>query len=251
MKKFSFLTFLFFCLSMCPTVSAQEDDARTLMFHEMRYTHQLHLSVGAGANFDLAKSSSNPASTLFGIRPTTAPALDVRLTHLFAPRFGWYADARLKFFESKNAHASWGEQVANVFFHALGIGYVHAAYSVGGVFRMEGDRWLCYPRIGIGQSYYGMNRDKREEIDGEECVVLESDGTAVCLNFGVSTQYRLTRHLSLMLDVAYQQPVTRADSYLWIQDEYDGQPQTYRSSTIGRELNVSLGVNVSFYLKRK
>lgn len=253
MKKI-ILLFFALCAGFGQSVTAQQDDALTLLLHEMRYRQQFHIAVAAGANFDLAKSSSNPAASLLGDRSTVVPAIDVRLTHLFAPRFGWYADLRFKLFKNRNGYETWGSQLGEALLNKLlpGIDRLHLAYSVGGVFRIEGDHWQCYPRIGIGQSYYGTNRKMETVEDGEMKLVLDSDGSAICLDLGVSTQYRFTPHLALVLDVLWQQPLSRARGYLSEKEgEAEAREFTYRSSTIGRELNVSLGVNFCFDLTRR
>lgn len=242
------------CAGVCLSGAAQQDEAWMLQLHDMRYQPQFHIGVGVGANVDFAKSSDNPASTLFGVRPKAVPALDLRLVHLFAPRFGWYADLRFKFFKCSGEYGPFGDQVGEALLAKLqpGLDRLHLAYSVGGVFRIEGDRWQCYPRIGIGQSYYGTNRTSENILEGDTRQVLESDGSAICLDFGISTQYHLTRRWALFFDVLYQQPLTRAKSYLLVKNgEADAQEFTYRSSTVGRELNVSVGVNVCFDLRRR
>lgn len=248
MKK-GLLFFFLMCAGACLPALAQQDDARALQYHEMRYQPQLHFSVGVGANTDMSEPSPNPASLLFGVRPETVPAFDLRMMHLFAPCFGWYADVRFKLFKSRNVYETLGSQLGEALLNKLlpGIDHLHLAYSIGGVFRIEGDRWQCYPRLGIGQSYYGTNRKAESIKEGEKELLLNCDGAAICLNFGVSTQYRLTPRMALLFDIFWQQPLSTAKSYLYEKEgEAEAQEYVYRSSTIGRELNVSLGVNFCF-----
>ena len=115
------------------------------------------------------------------------------------------------------------------------------------MYRLEGTRWQCYPRVGIGQNFYGYNRKK--ESDGE--LRLESDGKTFCMDVGIMTQYRLTPLFAITFDVLYRQPLTSAESYLLLETETGMQPYSYRSSTLGRELNVGIGINFCFSLKKK
>ena len=246
--------FVLSCVLACATpLLRAQDGAGDARFGGMRYAPQFQMDLALGANTDLAKSSSNPASRLFGTRPGTVPAFDVRISHLFAPRFGWYADLRVKFFKGKMEYATLGDKVADaladVFFP--GMDRLHLAYSVGGVYRMEGLRWRCYPRVGVGQSHYGTNRESSATV-GERRTVVETDGKAWCMDFGVSTQYRLTPQVALVLDVLYQQPITKCKGYMLVDDGSSApQEYAYRSRTLGRELNVSLGVNFSLDLRKR
>jgi len=53
--------------------------------------------------------------------------------------------------------------------------------------------------------------------------------------------------MALLFDIFWQQPLSTAKSYLYEKEgEAEAQEYVYRSSTIGRELNVSLGVNFCF-----
>ncbi len=224
---------------------------QSTLYREIRYKPQFHLYIGGGMNTNLARFSSNqPAAALFAQRTAIAPYYDCRLTHLFSPRFGWYADIRLKFFDM---------QSSNPLIDALldllipGITKIHPACSAGLVYRFEGERWQCYPRIGIGKSYYGGDYEKQSTWDKrtheEWC-----RSSSLCMNLGVSTQYRLTPKIALMMDIFFQEPLTRAKSYLI--DKNDGitlQEYAYSNRSIGRELNASLGIGLWFgkALKKK
>lgn len=221
------------------------------LYREIRYKPQFHLYMGGGINTDLASiSREQPAAALFGERPNTAPYFDLRLTHLFAPRFGWYADVRLKFFEMQSPNPL-GNILLELFLP--GASKMHFSCSAGLVYRIEGKRWQCYPRIGIGKSDYGISHEKQSTWDKrtheEWC-----RSSSLCMNLGVSTQYRLTPKIALMMDIFFQEPLTRAESYLV--DKNDGvtlQEYTYNNRSIGRELNASLGINFCFgkALKKK
>lgn len=55
------------------------------------YQKELQLSILLGANIDLVHTTSNEAAKLIGERKRVAPAMDVRVAHLFAKHWGWYA----------------------------------------------------------------------------------------------------------------------------------------------------------------
>lgn len=223
---------------------AQEKSANVQKLEALRYQRQLHLSTTFVGSIDLAHHSDNPAARIFGEPPSVAPAEDIRLTHLCGARWGWYADFRVKYYVSKLEHSDFLEGFVSAISPSS---YFHIGYSVGGVYRLEGTRWQCYPRVGIGQNFYGYNRKK--ESDGE--LRLESDGKTFCMDVGIMTQYRLTPRFAITFDVLYRQPLTSAESYLLLETETGIQPYSYRSSTLGRELNVGIGINFCFSLKKK
>lgn len=114
------------------------------------------------------------------------------------------------------------------------------------VYRMESPRWKCYPRIGIGANYYGENIKKEKEKDNETWK-MDGNGNTFCLDFGVSTHYMILPSTSLVLDIAYQQPLTKAKAnYLHTKGDQTLADHQFRSSTYGRELNVSGGISVTF-----
>lgn len=76
----------------------------------------------------------------------------------------------------------------------------------------------------------------------------ECNSSTWCLDFGVAAQYRLTQKVALVLDVLYQQPLDRTEAYLRGEA---GEIYSYHGTTMGRELNVRLGVNFCFQLGKK
>lgn len=247
-KHCCILLFLTCCINM--GLFAQ-GNAEVTQFPAQRYKPQLHIRFGLGANVDLSRPSDNPAALTLGSRPGVVPALDLRLAHLFARRWGWYADVRFKFFKNRQDFDPMKDDEMMTFVKMAllsGQNVAHLAYSAGAVFRMESDRWQCYPRLGIGSSQYTFNRKSYNDFGGKN-IVMDSNGTALCMDFGVSMQYLLCRQLALVFDVLWQQPLTSSKGYLQTEDDEAGAKEfTYRSSTIGRELNISLGVNFCFGL---
>lgn len=239
-------TFCKFCvgalLFVAMPLHAQVENYNVQEMEEMRYRRQLHLTMALGGSIDLARSSDNPAAGVLGGPPAVAPAFDIRLTHLCGTRWGWYADFRLKYYVSRLEHSNLWEGIMMALSPA---GYLHVGYSAGGVFRIEGTRWQCYPRVGIGQNFYGYNRCNEKE--GQ--VWLESDGKTFCVDMGVSTQYRFSPIVGLTFDVLYRQPFTSGKAYVKVEGESGVQSYSYSSSTLGRELNVSIGLNFSFRLQ--
>lgn len=231
-------------LFVAVSLKAQIENADMMEMEEMRYERQLHWAMTFGGSISLDRHSDNPAAAILGTPPPVAPAFDLRLSHLFAKHWGWYADFRLKYYVCKLEYGGMGEIFVTAFSPST---YFHVGYSAGGVFRIEGKRWQCYPRLGIGHNFYGYNRHKVKE----ERVLLESDGKTFCMDVGVSTQYHLTPHMALMIDVLYRQPFTSAKAYLSMEEEGGMQSYSCSSTTWGRELNVSLGLSFCFSLKRR
>lgn len=70
--------FVLSCVLLCATpLLRAQDGAGDARFDGIRYAPQFQMDLALGANTDLAKSSSNPASRLFGTRPGTVPAFSV------------------------------------------------------------------------------------------------------------------------------------------------------------------------------
>lgn len=234
---------------ICGSIPAQEPIKKHRDFGEL-YQKQVKLDITTGVNFDLAKTSGNPAAAVLGTRNTAAPLLDIRFTHLFSRRIGWYAATRFKFFKSQNPYDSSIDKVIEAFFKTvffpLSTTSLHIAYNAGIVYRMESSRWRCYPRIGLGASYYGSNRSQYNETN-DEIWKRNGNGNTFCLELGASGHFMFTKKLSLLLDISYQQPLNKAKATLLhskngkIENDY-----CFRSSTYGRELNVSTGLGITF-----
>lgn len=228
----------------CPMLLMGQENGTGVSLQHKDYQKELQLSILLGANIDLVHATSNEAAKLIGERKRVAPVMDVRVAHLFAKHWGWYADFRFKYYESKRSNIGIGDAIGTVLLSLLGLDKLYFAYSVGGVYRIEGKRWQCYPRIGVGQSFYGWNRERSDE-DG---MSFECNSSTWCLDFGVAAQYRLTQKVALMLDVLYQQPLDGTEAYLRGEA---GEIYSYHGTTMGRELNVRLGVNFCFQLGKK
>lgn len=233
---------------ICGSIPAQEPIKKHRDFGEL-YQKQVKLDITTGVNFDLAKTSGNPAAAVLGTRNTAAPLLDIRFTHLFSRRIGWYAATRFKFFKSQNPYDSSIDKIMEAFlktfFTPLSTG-LHIAYNAGIVYRLESARWRCYPRIGLGASYYGSNKSQYKEKNNETWKI-DNNGNTFCLELGASGHFMFTKKLSLLLDISYQQPLNRVKATLLhskngkIENDY-----CFRSSTYGRELNVSTGLGITF-----
>lgn len=233
---------------ICGNIRAQES-AKTHRDFGKLYQKHVKLDITTGVNFDLAKTSGNPAAAVLGIRNTAAPLLDIRFTHLFSRRIGWYAATRFKFFKSQNPYDSSIDKVAEAFFKTvffpLSTG-LHIAYNAGIVYRLESSRWRCYPRIGLGASYYSLNKSQYKEKN-DEIWKRDGNGNTFCLELGASTHFMFSKKASLLLDVSYQQPLNKAKATLLhskngeIDSDY-----CFKSSTYGRELNVSTGIGITF-----
>lgn len=246
MKRISLCIFLL--AALYGSINAQDLTASRQNLGEL-YQKHVKLDITSGANFDLARSSNNPAAALLGTRNTVAPLLDFRITHLFSRRIGWYAATRFKFFKSKNEYSSTLDEIIDymteLFFTPLSTS-LHIAYNAGMVYRLESPRWRCYPRIGLGASYYGSNKDRYKK-KGNEIWMLNSNGNTFCMELGLSAHYMFNPKISLLLDISYQQPFNKAKADLVYSK--NGETKTdahFKSSTYGRELNVSTGIGFTF-----
>lgn len=227
---------------------AQESSKSPQQF-ETPYQREARLDLTLGANFDLVRSSANPAAASLGMRNNSALLLEFRYTHLFSHHIGWYAGVRIKFFklygESDSKLQEFMEALAETLFTPL-ITRAHVAYDAGMVYRLESRRWKCYPRLGVGMSSYGSRGHISQKIN-KEVRKQDANGNTFCLNCGLSTHYMILPRTSLVLDIAYQQPLTKAKaSYLHSKDDEVIADCQFRSSTYGRELNISGGISVTF-----
>lgn len=251
MKKNCLLVFLLSILfgSISTQESYAQESSKPRRQFEMPYQRESRLDLITDANFDLVRSSANPAAATLGMRKDAAPFLEFRYTHLFSRRIGWYAGVRLKFYKLYGESSSKLDDILVALAEALFTPLVtrmHVAYDAGMVYRLESSRWKCYPRLGVGMSSYGSHGDTSREI-GKDIQKQHTNGETFCLNCGVSTHYMILPRTSLVLEIAYQQPLTKAKaSYLHIKDEEVIADYQFRSSTYGRELNISGGISVTF-----
>lgn len=224
-----------------------------------------------GANFNLEHQSRTNVSNILADRRSVAPVIDTRFMHLFAKRWGWYSSLRFKIAGRNNATVR--EQLLRPFESEY---YINASASeesnapslyidCGGVYRIEYPRWAIYPRLGVGvNSFYSNYVDgelKRKDSNqlyyakffcsnGDSFVENEPmERVVFCLALGVTVNYKLSSKCNLFFDISYQQPISSAKSGYIKRDLYTSEiveQSSFKSHTIGRDLNISVGVSIPF-----
>lgn len=217
-------------IALCMELSAQE----------AAYRKQWKLDIMAGANIDFPHTSCNPAASLLSNRDRCVPVWNLRLSHLFAPRFGWYADLKIRFYDEHYDNTGTFEDIMTALAKSAfaPVAYIRPSLNAGMLYRIESRHWHCYPRLGMG-----INLKNRRETDGKGYHTY-SNGTALCAEAGISAHYMLSQRMSLLLDVSYQQPVTKAKASVTRTADDVTTKSEYRTSTFGRELSISAGIGI-------
>lgn len=227
------------------------------------------ISLGGGVNLDLAHRTSDNIPSLLTDRKVAAPLIDIRLMHLFAPKWGWYFSFVYKWVDKRqnekieNQYAlfkdkyyiesyDWGPNDINSTIHG----------DVGVVYRIEKGKWALYPRIGIGvNDQYGHDIHSYLKEKGNNKLYEINFGPSeeesfetVNLAFGLNANYKISKKFKLFLDISYLQPFTSITGEFCMKDQFTKEIVEYKSgsnSTLGRELNISMGVSLSLYYKNK
>lgn len=237
--------FLLFLLCIGVQLSAQEKLEQPST-SSIPYSKPLKIDLSVGTNIDLSNKSANPVAAMIGGRNKVAPVADLRFSHFFSKRFGWYAGIRLKFYEDHHDKGAFEEILTEAFKPLSEMRKLHPAYDLGLTYRLETNNWRLYPRIGFGQSTYGSNRKSERRVNGEG-VGFETKTGAACLTFGLNASRRVSTNSFLFIDAFFQQPITKASAYIHeIKDDVITKTHSYKSSTLGRELNLSIGLTVLF-----
>lgn len=227
----SIITSFLVLVSSALCTYAQEDVGSI----SMPYGRSLQLSMAAGCNFSLA---GDVDQWWFGDRQARAFELDWMVSYMFPGHWGVYADLRLKFFRLRDAQEGLAEDIFDTFFP--GLRRLHPSFSVGGVYRYEYGRWGIYPRIGIGWQSYGYRESTKDSGAWE----FRRRTSTMTLNAGMTGAFRLSRRISFILDMHFQQPLQKSKATL-TEIRSGEEIRTVRwTSSLGRELTLSCGIRL-------
>lgn len=248
--KIKLILFLFICMG---TLSyAQQTQNSPSNNREKKWL----IDVTAGTNIDLIHSSSNPESKLLGSRPDVVPVFGSRVTWLFSNQTGVYAKLRFNLYKSKrseyNQQGIIEEVLETIFLDHIffPVSRLYPSLDAGIIYRFEQDRWKIHPGIGFGVMGYLPDSESsrtRKENNSELSVSYKQHALPIFLNMGLSTRYSISRISSLILDINFQQPLQK--SYAELITHTDGvetDRKSYRTSTAGRNLNISIGYGITF-----
>lgn len=252
-------------LCACTMIQAQEGlHLRT----PSKENKLVQLDIDLGGRFDLAYRRDGNMLTSMSDQGASFFGMNLRLQHFFARKWGWYANVYLGF-PDKYARNS-GAELAQEFeaeYYVSSLSNrekpeVNPCLEGGIVFRMENARWAFYPRLGIGVSSMNCqtvhaNLKKRggNELYRVECLVGDLYGSsnidAFVVSAGFTVNYKLSRHCYLLLNANYRQPLGKFECNEYMKDLYTGESvtrRTHSSTTLMRDLNVSIGVGFPIYL---
>lgn len=242
----SLLLAIFGMTSLCSAAQETASGGNSLL---PPYAKSITLNASVGSNIDLARSTDNSLGLALGTRKSSATMFNIRFSNLFARRWGYYLDTRLKFFEYEvpTSNISIGEALEKVFSHLLGAGWlgkVHGDFHTGFLYRLENERWKFHPNLGIGVSIIGRPGESSKQINGEKRKT-RSENLVYSIEPGITLHYQLSQKVSLLLDASYQQPLNSV-KVTSIHTTSDGvtQKNVFKDSTFGREANISLGIGI-------
>ena len=236
----------------------------------------IQLDIDAGASLDLANRQQGNMLTALTDKGAVFPAINFRMHHFFSKNFGWYANLRVDIPRKyeRDCSAELTQLLENEYYvknhyDARSRPMVTPCFDLGVAYRIENARWAFYPRVGVGVSYVEIqevNLDLKKKGSNELYRVYYDNGDPdqtggnlmniemFILSAGFSVNYKLSRHCHLLLNASYTQPVGTFNCLGHVVDSYTNErikESKYRSSTIGRNLNVSVGVGFPIYLGRK
>lgn len=270
MNKVYIMLLLF---GICATTQAQ-DSLSVSMQKKINKTVQIDLFYGP--NIDLSHRPEGNLLSTFTDRKRTVPAIGIRILHFPSKRWGWYFDLRMKI-AGKNADRS--QEIYRPFepdyyinennrysypSEYSGVDQTNTNFNLGVAYRIENKKWAFYPKLGLGTNCYTF-RPINAQLKGKgnnelyAITVLLPDPYDETINIftatlGISANYKLSKHCYLLADISYVQPLKSVHIDYILKDLYTGQEirkQTYRSSTLGRDLSVSIGFGFPIYLNKQ
>lgn len=214
------------------------------------------LDFTLGPNFDIAPGADVSNSDIFGSRPTVSPFLGVRATHLFAPKFGWYAGVNMNYYKEikptgykQNVVESFFEEFGNAIFGP--ISYVNPSIELGALYRIEQGNWSLHPSIGIGYDTYLGDKDTyKSKVKGDgpkHELTYDRNSSLFTAHVGLSTNYYVGRKTFVALHASYHQPLQAATAHLIeTTDGVETSRFDFKSNGIGR--GFFLGAGLGFVL---
>lgn len=271
MRKIHLLVLLLFAVCVVSVAQVQES-----LFLKSPSTENklLQLDLDLGAGFDLANRAKGNMLTSMSDRNSVFPTVSFRFQHFFSRKWGWYTGLRL------SIPAKYKRDCYAEFVDAMESDYyvqnliwdkqkpeVNYCFDAGVAYRIENARWALYPRLGIGVNNVSCQRISAElkKKGGNELYKIEykrndendydnSSIDAFILSAGVTVNYKLSQYCFLLLNVNYVQPFGRFTCNEYVTNLYTKEKvvkNAYKSSTLARDLNVSVGVGFPIYLGKR
>lgn len=256
-------------LGVCAWGQAQDS---LLVFKPSVKNKLVQLDVDFGANFDLVYRGNRNMLTALTEGEAVFPVISFRLQHFFSQKWGWYASLRVGVPKKykRDCYKEWSRSLETDYYVRSLIEdrqepEGNVCGDIGVVYRIENSRWAFYPRLGMGVGEVASQRVSAEikKKGGNELYWISYDNgnrdssesmDLFILSAGFSVNYKLTPHLFLLLNANYTQPLGEKACYEHITNLYSKE-QTVRkiskSSTLCRNLNISVGFGFPIYSGRK
>lgn len=260
--------YLFILLFVLPT-GVQAQDSISTPTHKKESNKLVLINIAAGANFDLAHRPQGNLITALTDRQAVLPAIDLRMLHFVSRRWGWYLNLRIKTAYKQtikySEELSLPYQADYYVYHTNEVDSFSrptVTFDIGASYRIDFKRWSIYPRIGIGVNTYNfqtINFRVKKKGSNELRYIQMGDpwsGTSIenvaVLAMGINANYKVSKNCYLFADITYLQPLQKVQYEYTETNPYSLQStvrRTYRSRTIGRELNISAGIGFPIHPK--
>ena len=237
MKKV-LLLFLFFCSTTAYSQHTDMDENP-----EEKRARPWRFLASPGVSFDLSGTSSDPNSSLLGERPSAVPLVELQLMYPISRRVEGYLRLQLNFYKDKRPEYL-GLDLAEDFFHKVfwPVSTFHPSFDTGIRYRIGWNNWSVHPGIGIGYAFY-LYRRSGTDADG---LSYKQRGEAIFANAGIDVRYTLKEGRFLSFGADYQQPLQKSYGRLTGMENETETVLTYRTSRMGKSLNLRVGYGISF-----
>lgn len=258
MKKSILLTFIFLTVALYMT--AQENN----------FTDRHFIDISAGDNLDLKNNHPGDVASVLSARGKNAFMFSFRYSYYIGKQWGAYVDIQASYLGNPLKNS---ENLSNLFgyrYNVMDRNYYEnyksstTTFNIGVVYRIEVYRWSIRPRIGLGfgetdASHYNLSlidKEDQEHYTAQYFSRYAHGGTITrpCITPGVSVAYKISPYIYLLADISYTQLLKKVSSgYQLIHDrtgEIVDQNQ-YTARSLGRHLNLSLGVSVPLYFHKR
>lgn len=267
MKRLHLLVLLF---GICSLLKAQE---RQQFSHSRESNKLLQLNTGLGTGFDLMHRGAGNAFASMAAKKSPFPVADFRLEHFFSRKWGWFANIKIGIpckyrtdYYSELTRSLEADYYIRNYIYEKQKPSVIPSLAVGVVHRVENSHWAFYPRLGIGVNspgfqdvFIGLKKKGGNQLYETRYDIKDEFGQGsrdiFILSTGFSVNYKLSTYCYLFLSVDYIQPIgSRSIMESVTTDLYTDEVvdrQVYKTSTLGRDLSVCVGVGIPIRLGRK
>lgn len=207
--------------------------------------------VSPGVNLDLSGSSSDPNSALLGKRPTAASLLEFQLMYPISRKIEGYIRLQMNMYKDKKSEYSGLPNGFEDIFSSIfwPISTIHPSFDTGVRYRIGWNRWSVHPGVGIGYSYYLFRRSGTKGVgsgEGAYTLSYKQRAESVFVNAGIAVRYATKGIGFLSLGVDYQQPLQKSHARLTRIENGMETTLIYRTSQLGKSLNISVGYGILF-----